>query len=96
LLEAGAYVLEGRVRTRQVAPLREAPNQTPKGQGAGLRISGTRQARLNQVTGDSDWQRVEFPFQVTKPSDEIELVCELRASQGEAWFDADSLRLKRK
>jgi hypothetical protein len=25
----------------------------------------------------------------------VELVCELRASGGEAWFDAESLRLER-
>jgi hypothetical protein len=27
---------------------------------------------------------------------DIELVCELRASNGEAWFDAESLRLVRR
>jgi hypothetical protein len=96
LLTAGTYVFEGRVRTRQVTPLPDEPKKTPKGEGAGIRISGVRQARPNQVMGNSDWQRVEFPFQITKPSDEIELVCELRASKGEAWFDVGSLRLKKK
>jgi hypothetical protein len=28
--------------------------------------------------------------------DRIELLCELRAAKGEAWFDVDSLRLIRK
>ncbi len=39
--------------------------------------------------------RLDFEFEVASPLDSIELVCELRATQGEAWFDTDSLVLVR-
>jgi hypothetical protein len=95
LLAGGAYVLEGRVQTRGVVNLVEPKERTPKGNGAGLRISGTRTARTNEALGNSSWQLVEFPFTAKPPQDEIELICELRATAGEAWFDVSSLRLRR-
>jgi hypothetical protein len=95
-LEPGRYRFEARVRTRGVVPLPDPPARTPKGEGAGVRVSGSRQARPNKVIGDTDWQTVEYEFQVEGPSKEVELVCELRATRGEAWFDFASLRLKKK
>jgi hypothetical protein len=47
------------------------------------------------VIGDSDWRTIDYVFQAHEPSNEVELVCELRATQGEAWFDLGSLRLKK-
>jgi len=43
----------------------------------------------------SEWQTITYDFSVTGVAD-VELVCELRASSGRAWFDGDSLRLIRK
>ena len=89
VLAAGRYVFEGVVRAAGVKPV---ANET-KGKGAGLRISGaTRSAGL---VGDSPGTKMLVEFQVTEPEAEIELICELRASQGEAWFDETSLRLIR-
>ena len=90
LLEAGRYRFEGEVRTAGVVPLKDQ-----KGEGAGLRISGSRIPRPDQVSGDSPWQKVGYDFTVPSEPGEVELVCELRASKGEAWFDPGSLRLVR-
>ena len=91
LLEAGRYRFEGLLRTVQVAA---STNKLELGNGAGVRISGDK--RTNQLTGDVPWNLVQHEFEVTSGGEEKELVCELRASRGEAWFDAASLRLVRR
>ncbi|MGA2867117.1 MAG: CotH kinase family protein [Verrucomicrobiota bacterium] len=87
LLGRGRYRFEGRARVAGVKPL-------PYGihQGAGLRIGGgVRQA--GNLTGDSAWQPLTAQFQVETPTQEVEFICELRASAGVAWFDLDSLKV---
>ena len=87
LLQPGRYRFEGRARVAGVKPL-------PSGihQGAGLRIGGGVRQGANLV-GDSSWQPLAAQFQVEKTARQIELICELRASAGQAWFDLDSLRI---
>lgn len=85
LLEPGVYRFEGRVKTSGVTGY-----ESSRGQGAGLRISGQR--RPNRVMGDSDWKAVTFDFGLPDVR-EVELVCELTAVRGEAWFDVNSLKL---
>ena len=68
-----------------------------KGEGAGIRISGTQKARTHGLVADSDWTAIAFDFSLAPDrGGEVDLLCELRASQGEAWFDVDSLKLTRK
>ncbi|MBI5802273.1 MAG: CotH kinase family protein [Verrucomicrobia bacterium] len=88
LLDAGKYRFEGKIATQGVVPLKE-----PAGEGAGLRISGS--SRPNQVSGDCDWKRITFEFDVPAAGAEVVLVCELRAEKGRAWFDLGSLQLAR-
>ena len=40
------------------------------------------------------WQLLEHRFTVREPGD-VQLVCELRAVKGQAWFDLPSLQLVR-
>ena len=89
LLEVGRYRIEGSVRTAGVVPTRDEK----KGEGAGLRVSGSATPRSNQLSGDSPWQKLAYEFAVPAGADEVDLICELRASAGEVWFDADSLQL---
>ncbi|MFM1768629.1 MAG: hypothetical protein RJA22_1158 [Verrucomicrobiota bacterium] len=96
LLDAGTYILEGRVRTAGVEPIAKEKDTPNKGAGAGLRISQPAAARPNQLLGDQPWQKLEYEFTVPAGPDEVVLICELRASAGEAWFDLGSLRLRRK
>ena len=89
LLERGQYRFEGKVKTAGVSGFR-----SERGEGAGLRISGSM--RPNRVSGESDWKSISFNFPVFEPEKEIELVCELTATRGDAWFDLNSLKLVRK
>ncbi len=63
-----------------------------KYQGAGLRVAGSVRESDN-LLGDSDWRALSAEFDVTAETQEVELVCELRACAGEAWFAVPSLRL---
>ena len=88
LLSRGRYRFEGQVK---VAGVRALPYG--KHQGAGLRVTGG--VRDSGLVGDSDWRLLSAEFEVTEEKQDVELVCELRASGGEAWFGLGSLRLIR-
>jgi hypothetical protein len=90
LLEEGKYRLQGLARTALVTAL---TNVVERGNGAGLRVSGSK--RTQQIIGDAPWTQLEHEFEVMQGGEDKELVCELRARQGEVWFDASSLRLIR-
>ena len=90
-LDGGHYRFEGLARGAGIAPL----NGDEKGAGAGLRISGSNRPAADKLVGDVTWTKLAFEFDVAPPLNSVELICELRASRGEVWFDADSLRLVR-
>jgi spore coat protein H len=87
-LTTGRYRFEATVRTRGI----EAAKENPAWGGAGLRISAGQPAQ--RLTDDGEWRTVSYEFAVPEPR-EVELVAELRAHRGEAWFKADSLTLRR-
>lgn len=89
-LDPGRYRLEGLARVAGIQPLSYGRNQ-----GARLRVANQPGAASRPLTGDTDWQRLEAEFEVTAESPEAELICELRARSGAAWFDLESLRLVR-
>lgn len=80
-LEAGTYHFEGNVQTRGV------------GQSglASLRLANVRDS--GGLATDDEWSVFTQSFSVYHPLAEVELLCELRALAGEAWFDRDSLRI---
>jgi hypothetical protein len=84
-LEAGRYRFEGMARSKGTARNGDS--------GVSLRISGS--PTRPSLRGDNDWAKLSFPFEVPQPGIEVELVCELKGNRGEAWFDADSLQLKK-
>jgi hypothetical protein len=88
LLTKGHYVLEVPCRTARVTA-QEGPNT-----GAGVRISGSQ--RSQRLTGDTSWTPATFDIDVNEGSREVVLVCELRATLGEAWFDLGGMKLRRK
>jgi len=85
LLDEGSYRFEGRIRTAEV--------KAESGEGARIRIS--RGAGPHGLSGTAAWQDVSYSFEVPESGAEVEFVCELRASAGEACFDGASLRLVR-
>jgi len=94
-LGPGRYQFEGRAKIAGVKPLTYG-----KRQGAHLRIGGRPAPsqvaeREGTFCGDSSWRLLAAPFEITSASEDVEFICELRASAGEVWFDAGSLRVKR-
>ena len=81
--------MEGRVKLQGVTL-----NEQDAKAGAGLRISRHKFGR--KLPGDMDWAATTFDFDVTEDASDVELICELRATHGEAWFDLASLRLVRR
>jgi spore coat protein H len=88
LLDQGRYQFEGRLRLNGVS----IDDGDQRG-GAGLRISKSSMPR--KLTGTLPWTEFSYPFEVDEAGTDVELVCELRATTGEAWFDPASLRLLR-
>jgi hypothetical protein len=88
-LPAGKYFFEGDVRGTGILA---RTNANEAGFGAGLRVSGGK--RDHKIEGDAAWTHVRYSL--TNELDELELVCELRATKGEASFDEGSLRLVRR
>jgi len=89
LLSKGDYRFTAMSRTINVVPIEDE-----KGSGAGLRISGSE--RNNRLVNSSVWTSLEYDFTVAEDIKNVELIIELRATHGQAWFQQDSLRLTRK
>ena len=87
-LEPGRYRFEARARVLAVKPL-------PFGRTSGvfLSVPGRNGQRTAPLTGDLDWTPLRVEFDLAKEEPEIELLCNLRAQAGEAWFELESLRL---
>ena len=63
-------------------------------QGAILRVGDARPVAPG-VAGESGWAPLGTEFTVTEAGTAVRLICELRASGGEALFDRNSLTLTR-
>jgi hypothetical protein len=85
-LAQGTYRLEAKGRVTGVTATDDGT-----GAGLGLRISGGK--RQNQLVGTTHWQPLTFEFEIPDAQREVELVAELRATAGKAWFDLSSIRL---
>ncbi len=90
LLPPGRYRFEARAATEAVAAIGFG-----KTHGVGLRVGGRPRAQPVGLLNDQPWTRLQAEFEVKDAPEEVELICELRARQGTAWFDLDSLRLTR-
>ena len=88
-LDKGRYRLEGRAKVEGV----DIDPADQRGGGVCLRISRGRPAK--KISGTSGWTDLPYEFDVQEGMPDVELVCELRALKGEAWFDAASLKLVR-
>jgi hypothetical protein len=91
-LEQGEYQFTGRLRTEGL----QFDDTITRG-GVTLRLSGDREPRM--LAGAPEWTTFRYDFAVSGPADgltDVELLCEMRASRGRVWFDANSLKLIRK
>jgi hypothetical protein len=88
LLPRGRYRFVARVRTEGVIPIPD-----DQAGGAGIRLAGT--GRADEVVGTTPWRTLIQEFAVREDQRLVELILELRARRGRAWFDQESLRLER-
>lgn len=94
-LAPGRYRFEGRVRTRELVP-----TSLGRRQGATLRIAG-HDASEGALLGTCGWTPQSVVLDVPQATGapaamvDVELRCEVRARSGEAWFDGDSLIVRR-
>ena len=88
LLPKGRYQFHAEVLTRGVQSLSFGHNQ-----GAGLRIVGAVPSPPYQFVGDHPWTKLAQTLTLTEER-QVEMICELRAAGGEAWFRLASLRLE--
>ena len=88
VLSPGHYVFVGRIRVIGV----EIEQGDTRG-GARLRISKGNPVR--NLSGTLPWTNYQYEFVVEEEASDTEFICELRAFQGEVWFDAGSLRIIR-
>lgn len=90
LLAPGRYRFDGLARTTGVKPLPFGKNH-----GASVGVVGAKTSHPQLLTGETGWTKVNVEFELRGREAEVDLVCSLRASAGEAWFDAAALRLVR-
>ena len=87
-LDPGRYRFHASARTKNLSPL-----QDQQGGGAGIRMSGM--SRRNRIVGTTDWTKLQYEFDIPPGGGEVTLICESRATRGEAWFDMNSLKLEK-
>ena len=90
LVGPGNYQLLAKAKTIGVEPLGFGRRH-----GATVRIAEQSGALSESLIGTHHWQGLTAPFSVQDREREIELICELRASRGEVWFDMKFLKLVR-
>ena len=87
-LDPGVYRLTGRVRVARLSPISTGAF------GAALRISGgTPRRRVASTMGTEEWINLDEPFTVREGQEDVQCVCELRTTDGEAWFDSLKLHV---
>ena len=90
---AGLRVISQRKRTDGVHwdwfPFRESSNPLTRAELPPLDRNHRR------LLGDNDWTELSYAFELRQPIADLEILCELRAQQGAAWFEIQSLKLVR-
>jgi hypothetical protein len=89
LLPKGRYRFSGTGRTIHAKTQREVKNM-----GARLRVPGQTPDRSASLSGSQSWTKLEMEFGVKEAEQAVELLCELRADEGQAEFQLDSLFLE--
>jgi hypothetical protein len=86
-LAPGSYRFQAKVQFA-------SPNRgRPGTQGVAIRISG-RSVPVREP-GSGEWNSLEFQFSVREGEEDVQLICEGRGPNVQAWFDLDSLVLRR-
>ena len=85
-LPKGSYRFEGVVRLEDV---RTGPGDA----SGGVAMYARGLSFPERSLGSTDWMPLQTEFNVGTLFSQVDLICEYRAAQGSAWFDADTLKL---
>ncbi len=88
LLPQGRYLLEAKVKTEGVIPI-------PDDQGRGAGVRRSQSGRSNELVGTNDWTLMTYELEVREDQRMVEWILELRGRTGKAWFDRESLSIRR-
>jgi hypothetical protein len=86
----GRYRFEGLTRLKGLRSVTGVRNT-----GVYLSVPGLDARKENGLAGDLDWSLLAVEFEVKSEDRDVELICQVRASAGEAWFEEESLMLRR-
>ncbi len=87
-LETGLYRFETRVRAKKiVADLGDSRS------GTMISAEGSRQNE--PITEASEWKSIQQEFNVPDVLSEIQISCEFRGMEGEAWYDLNAMKIRR-
>jgi hypothetical protein len=81
-LPRGSYRYEGTLRIAAPGPVT-----------AMIRLSGPSSATTFGTA--TDWRTLPYNFQIRDEGNDVEFVCDFSGAEGEAWFDLNSLRVRR-
>lgn len=83
ILGPGSYRFEGRAKV------------SPEAIGSRVALRVSRGRQVPRMANGTDWIPLSYRFTVDGFESEVVLICEFSGTQGEAWFDLDSLKLVR-
>jgi spore coat protein H len=86
LLNPGHYRFSALVKTQAVQVQRPAKNP-----GARLRVVALSSQQSPGLTANQPWRKLEIEFTITDNDQPVELLCELNADSGEAWWNGPLL-----
>ncbi len=90
ILPRGQYRFVARISTSGVAPLAGGRQE-----GAHVRVLGQVSEARKEFLGTTGWTETDCEFKVASPEGRVQLLCELTASEGAAWFSLAGLRIER-
>lgn len=90
ILPPGRYRFVARISTSGVIPLAEGRRE-----GAHVRVLGQSREARKEFIGSHGWAETECDFEIGDAEGRVQLLCELTASAGAAWFSLDGLRIER-
>jgi len=88
VLSRGRYRMEAKILVADVVPIRDDLLR-------GATLHRHAEAASQRLTGSGSWTLCHDEFEVVEDQRYVEFVLELRAKQGQAWFDRESLTLLR-
>lgn len=88
MLGRGRYRVETNAKVSGVVPLKGDLLR-------GVTVHRQGEPAMQRLTGSQNWIPIADEFDIKEDQQQLELVLEIRAKYGQAWFDRDSLKLIR-